>query len=194
MFLQGNSVRTHCKRSLRNEERSPPRSLVVIAGPCCREHWHSTWIFNDSRRGAGCDSSVVISWTFFSVVRISRDRSRAIELGMTWRKGSSGDRPLCLHISKSMGEGIERSRYTRVLSAFSQSREAHNDDRDVKISLQARHTWVSAIVSSSLTSLFHESGMRMRTSGGILLIGASLLLQDRIRRRTSEASCSRAWT
>ena len=88
---------------------------------------------------------------------------------------------------------MERSRYARVLSAFLQSREVHRDERDVKSSLQTLHTWVNAIVARSLTSLFQKSGMITRISGGILLIGASLFLQERIRRRTSTASCSRTW-
>jgi hypothetical protein len=32
MFLQGNSVRTHSKHSLRNEEKSPPKSAGVSTG------------------------------------------------------------------------------------------------------------------------------------------------------------------
>ena len=61
----------------------------------------------------------------------------------------------------------------------------------MKTSLQARHTWVNEITPMGLSHLSQESGMRMRTSGGIRLIGASLFFKDRIRRRTSKASCSR---
>ena len=57
--------------------------------------------------------------------------------------------------------------------------------------LQARQTWVRAIRSRSLWAVSEKSGMVARTSGGILLIGARLFLQDRIRRRTSKMSCSR---
>ena len=49
--------------------------------------------------------------------------------------------------------------------------------------LQARQTWVNVITSrsqarsSSGKPLYRKSGMRVRTSGGIRLIGASLFLR-----------------
>jgi hypothetical protein len=58
--------------------------------------------------------------------------------------------------------------------------------------LQARQTWVRAIRSRSLWAVSQKSGMIVRTSGGTPLIGARLFLQNRMRRRTSKASCSRA--
>ena len=53
MFLQGNSVRTQRRDNLCNEDRSPPKSTVVIAGPRCEEQAPPTSIAKVSRRGAG---------------------------------------------------------------------------------------------------------------------------------------------
>jgi len=98
---------------------------------------------------------------------------------------------LFLFSDKLMGEVFERSRYTRVFSAFAQSNFVHKEERDMNISLQARHTWVNAIKSASLQPVYQKSGMRVRTSGGIRLIGESLFFSDRTMRTTSKASRSR---
>ena len=64
----------------------------------------------------------------------------------------------------------------------------------MKFSLQVRHTWVSAMTSLRLQSVPQESGRRVRTSGGIRLIGASPFFKDQTRRRISQASRSRTST
>jgi len=92
-----------------------------------------------------------------------------------------------------MGDDFERSRYVRILSVFVHSMFVHEGECDMKISLQVRHTWVNAIKASS-PSTPKESRMRVRTSGGIWLIGASLFFKDRARRRTSKRFRSRPST
>ena len=68
----------------------------------------------------------------------------------------------------------------------------HKEDCDMKTSLQAWHTWVSVTKFRSLPPMSQKFGRRVRISGGIWLIGATLFLQDRTRWRISKASCSRA--
>ena len=73
-------------------------------------------------------------------------------------------------------------------------KSVHKDGREMKTSLQARHTWVNAIVPPSLWRLPRKSGMVPRISGGTRLIGANPFFQDRSRVIISEMSCSRIST
>ena len=110
---------------------------------------------------------------------------------MSWRRGSERDRGSSLSSHRLMGEDFERSRKARVWSARTQVKLVHNEARDRKTSLQVRHTWLNAIKSRELISVGKKPGMRARISGGIRLIGERPFRQNRIRRRTSEASRSR---
>ena len=101
------------------------------------------------------------------VPSMDRDLSCPIARGIIWRKGLQEGRPSFLCSDNLMGEDFERSRYTRVLSASLQSKSTHKQDRDVNTSLQARHTWVSAITFLFPSCVSQKSGTKARISAGI---------------------------
>ena len=78
---------------------------------------------------------------------IYRDLRRPVASGIIWKKGSREEIPSLMSSDKSMGEDLDRSKYTRVFSSSEQSKSVHKEDRDTKTSLQAWHTWVRAIMS-----------------------------------------------
>ena len=119
-----------------------------------------------------------MSRTFSGVPWMTRDLSRPMVWGIMGRKGLFGGRSRSLFSDRLMGEDFARSRYTRVLSASMQRKSVHKDEHDMNVSLQAWHTWVNVVMSRFLSYVSQNFGMRMRISGGILLIGASTFLMD----------------
>lgn len=109
---------------------------------------------------------------------ICRDLSRPITQGMNLTKGLEGDAQF-LYNFRSIAEDFERSRKTRVLSRFTQSRLVHKEGHDTNTSLQARQTWVRDITHSHGLRAPQKSATRAKISGGSRLIGAILFFQDR---------------
>ena len=82
----------------------------------------------------------------------------------------------------------------RVLSVLVKSNLVHNEERDVNISLQPRHTCVNAIESRSMRYPSWSGMISKRISGGIRFMGASEFFMDRTNLSTSNATCSREST
>jgi len=78
-----------------------------------------------------------------------------------------------------VGDGVRDRHESR---SRSHPKVVHREERDMKVILQARHTWPNVIKSSSSSSISKESGTIMRTLGGIRLIGASPFFNHRVKR------------